>query len=133
MKNMNRAGIVAGASVLLFSGCVSTSFRASQDVDTRNLLAVSPGAVRVLDAPPPSGSFQQLGEIEAYLSGFPSDEAVLRKAREKAASIGADAIVLKSAMQVSRVLGDLPSSNQVVSVTFTAIRLLPEGSSQRHP
>ena len=120
------------ASVFLLSGCVSTSFRAARDVNTRTFPPVSPAMVRVLYAPPPSASFQLLGEVEAYLSGFPKDETVLRKARERAASVGAEAIILASAMQVDRPLGNLPYSRQVASVTFTAIRFLPVDSSQHH-
>ena len=136
MKPSGYTGIVAAASFFLLAGCVSTSFRAGRDVKTPTLPPVSAATVRVLKVPPPSGSFHLLGEIEAHLMGFPSDETVLRKAREKAASIGADAIVFSSTMERHRNdVGDLPGTGwtQVVSFTFTAIRLLPEDSSQRRP
>jgi hypothetical protein len=137
MRPTRCAVIVAGASFLFLSGCVSTSFRAARDVNTRNLTPVSPATVRFLDAPPPVGSFHTLGEIQTYLTGFPSDETVLRKAREKAASVGADAIVLQATQRTSISDSGLGAtstpSNKVVSITFTAIRILPEGSSQRRP
>jgi hypothetical protein len=123
------AGLVA--SLFLLSGCVSTSFRAARDAGTRTFPPVSPASVRLLDALPPSGSFTPLGEVEAYLSGFPSKETVLRKAGERAASVGADAIVRTSMMYSHNTLVTGP--DQVVSVTFAAIRLHPDESSPQRP
>jgi hypothetical protein len=129
MKTTVRNSSVTGALALFFlSGCVSTSFNRSASYEARDITSNS---VRVLDSPP-NEAFLNLGEIVAYLTGFPSDETVFRKARKRAAAIGADAIVLTSAMQVVRPLGDLPYSRQVASVTFTAIRFLPVDSSQHH-
>ena len=129
MKPTRFAGLLA--SLFLLSGCVSTSFRAARDGNTPSLPPVSPASVRVLDALPPSGSFTPVGEVEAYLSGFPSTATVIRKAGERAASVGADAIVRTSRMYTHNTL--VPGPDQVVSVTFAAIRLLPGEAPPQRP
>lgn len=129
-KNI-RTGILVGALSLLLSACVSASFRPAQNFDTRNLTPGSPAAVRVLRSPP-NEAFLTLGEIVVEISGFHSGETIIRKARERAASIGADTIIF-SHRGYQEGGARLSNPSKLVEVTFTAIRHLPEDSSQRNP
>src|SRR5664279_971706 len=76
-------------------GCVSTSFTASKTPDGAPLSKVRPEAVKLLTTEPRM-AFRTLGEIEADLSGFPSDQSVLKHVRERAASVGANAVIYVS-------------------------------------
>jgi hypothetical protein len=128
MRVTTRTELLAGAFLLAaFSGCVSTSFHPAKDFEARQDPPVSSSAVLVLRSPP-SQAHQTLGKIEAWISGFHGNETVIRKVREAAAAVGADAIVYNS-------FDDLlawPSqqnemetvSPRTVSVSFTAIRYL---------
>ena len=129
-----RAGVLTTAlSPLFISGCVSTSFHPAKTFEARNLPPLAPAAIRVLDSEP-RGTFLTLGEVVADLSGFHSNEAVIRKVREKAAEIGADAVILGGVgWSFNPLGGDVVTYSQVSSVRFTAIRFLPEASSQGHP
>ena len=129
-----RVGVLAVAlSSLFISGCVSTSFHAAKTFEAQDLPPVAPEAVRILRSEP-NGTFLTLGEIVADISGFWSGEAVIRKAREKAAEIGADAVILDGVgWSFNPLGGDVVTYSQVSSVRFTAIRFLPEASSQGHP
>lgn len=67
-----------------------------------------------------------LGEIEAWASGFPSNEAAVRRTREAAAAAGADAdaVIVRS----GAFFGEEPGTAgeavnpRTVSFTVTAIR-----------
>jgi hypothetical protein len=135
-----RTGILIGASsFLLLSACISTSFRPAQNFDTRDLSPGSPAAVRVLRSPP-NEAFLTLGEIVVEISGSHSGDTIIRKARERAATIGADTIIFTHALSAAAGTSGyqeggagLSNPTQLVSVTFTAIRRLPEDSPQRNP
>ena len=128
-----RVGVLAVAlSSLFISGCVSTSFHAAKTFEAQDLPPVAPEAVRILRSEP-NGTFLTLGEIVVDISGFWSGEAVIRKAREKAAAIGADAIIRGAVSWSFNPLGRVPTTSQVSCMRFTAIRFLPEASSQGHP
>ena len=134
-----RTGFLAGSFSLLFlSACVSTTFTPYKDFKAGNLPPVSPTAVRVFTSIP-DGGFRFLGEIDANMTGFPSDEAIIRKVRERAATIGADAIVFSlkglGAVRAFRNVFFEPGVQRygyggprMVSATFAAIRFLPEDS-----
>jgi hypothetical protein len=128
-----RVGVLAAAiSPFLVSGCVSTSFHPDKTFEARELRPVSPEAVRVFRSEP-NGTFLTLGEIVADISGFWSDEAVIRKVREKAAAVGADAIILDGVGWSLNPMGDdVVTYSQMSSVRFTAVRFLPEISSHGH-
>ena len=127
------AGIFIAFSFLFLSACVSTSFTPALSFETRN--AVPTGAVLVIGASAFPPSYQTLGEIEAWVTGLASLEKITCKARERAASIGADAIIVNSDMLWAEPGGrlDPPSENKLVYVRFTAIRLLAGESSPRNP
>src|SRR5664279_4554918 len=94
MNAPSRNASLAGALSLLFSAaCVSTSFNPAASYGARNLLPVEPADVRVLNSPP-SEAFNTLGEIQANISGYQSTDAVIRKVRERAATVGADAVIV---------------------------------------
>jgi hypothetical protein len=132
MNSTMRVGVLAAAlSPLFISGCVSTSFHPAKTFEARDLPPVAPAAIRILRSEP-NGTFLTLGEIVADISGFQSGEAVIRKVREKAAAIGADAIILGAVGWSFNPLGRVPTSSQVSCMRFTAIRFLPEASSQGH-
>jgi len=130
-----RAGLLIWASSFsLLSGCISTSFRPAQNVDAPSPAPTAPAAVRVLRSPPRE-PFLTLGDIVLEITGYYSGEAIIRKARERAAAIGADTIILNSALSGAGAAGsseegtvDFGASSHLTLVTFTAIRRLPEGS-----
>jgi hypothetical protein len=128
MNKVSRAGVLVGAFSLAFlSACVSTYFTPAENFEARNLPPVSPAAVRVLRSAS-NERFQTLGEIKVEISGFHSGDTIIRKARERAATIGADTIVFNHRESSAPGVGnDLVSSTsgKIVSVSFTAIRLLP--------
>lgn len=128
-----RVGVLAVAlSYLFISGCVSTSFHPAMTFEARDLAPIAPEAVRIFRSEP-NGPFLILGEIVADISGFWSDEAVIRKVREKAAAIGADAIIRGAVGWSCNPLGgDVVTYSQVSSMRFTAIRFPPEASSHGH-
>jgi hypothetical protein len=134
MRVTQRLGFLAGAFFLVvLSACVSTSFQPAKDYEARRPGTVSAAAIPILRSLPKQ-PYQTLGTIEAWISGFPSDETVRRRAREAAAAVGADAIIHNGR-------GDLfaePSANEgelvsprTVALTFTAIRYL--NSARRSP
>ncbi len=128
MKQKILTGILVGAfSNLFLSACVSTSFRPALNAETPKLLPASPAAIRVFDSTP-SEAFLTLGEIEAYISGYPTDETIIRKAREQAAAVGADAIILNPDVLTMKPGGNSRGLRpKLASVRFTAIRLIPKG------
>jgi len=111
------------ASLFVLSGCVSTSFHPAPDFSQRTGPAVSPESVLLLTSAP-SQPYLTLGEIEAWVSGFPSNETAIRKTREAAATVGADAIIKRT----GNLFAEGPSSPgqsvspRTVSFTVTAIR-----------
>jgi hypothetical protein len=128
-------GFALSLSILVLAGCISTTFRPSQDARTEPEERIAPEKVRVLRSFPDE-PFLLLGEIEANMSGHHKDEAIIRKARQKAAAIGADAIVYDSAGLVTPVYGsDPPGSSPAkrASVRFAAVRLLPMSTPTRFP
>lgn len=130
-----RVGVLAGVLALLVdSGCVFTSFHPAKSFEERNLPPVASSAVRVLRSPP-NEAFLTLGEIVADISGFHSGQTVIRKVREKAATVGADAIIIGNKLfaEAPAPIEGLGSDSTPVTITFTAIRLLPEDPSHRHP
>jgi len=137
MNASARAGLlVVPLSMLLLFACVSTKFSPAENFEARNVPSVSPTAVRVLRSAP-NEPFQTLGEIMVEISGLHSGDTIIRKARERAATVGADAIIYKTSQfsAVASPNGPAPISvgtSQLVSVSFTAVRLL-EDSSQRRP
>jgi len=132
-----RTGLPILASLsLLLSACISTSFQPAQNFDAPGLTPTSPEAVRVLRSPPHE-PFLTLGDIVLEITGYHSSEAIIRKARERAAAIGADTIILTSALSGASAAGtseegtvDFGASSHLALVVFTATRRLPEGSSQ---
>jgi hypothetical protein len=119
-----RTGLLALAVLpLALSGCVSTSFHAAPDFEVRQFPPASPDDVLLLRSAP-SRPYVTLGEIEAWISGFPGNETALRKVREAAAAVGADAILRGS----GDLFADEPGSEgeavspRTVSFTVTAIR-----------
>jgi len=87
------APALALASVLLAQGCISTVFSPASGPGVSPRPPVEPWTVRVLSEPPP-GAFTVLGEIEAVVTGYYSDETVVGRIREAAARKGANAVVL---------------------------------------
>ena len=95
--------LLAVSAVLPSQGCVSTVFRPSSDLSAIVCPPVEPSSVRVLSRSPQE-PFTVLGEIEAYVTGYYSDEKVLSRIRVTAAQKGADAILF--ARDVSMPVGD---------------------------
>jgi hypothetical protein len=134
MRVKPRFGLLAVAlSLVSLSGCVSTSFQPAKDYEVRRPPAIAPASIPLLRSLPKK-PYQTLGTIEAWISGFPTNETVRRRAREAAAAIGADAIVVNW----SGVLFAEPSASggdsvspRTVALTFTAIRYLD--SADRAP
>ena len=135
MKAKIRTGCLGAFSLLFLSGCISTDFSPAENFEARNVSPVSSAAVRVVRSAP-SEPFQTLGEITLWISGLHDGEAIFREAREKAATIGADTIIYKESMSSSvSPPGSDPigiTTSQLVSITFTAIRI-PQDSYQRQP
>ncbi|GEM_PF-2511792 len=124
-----RVGVLAVAlSPLFICGCVSTSFHPAKTFEARDLPPVASAAIRMLRSPP-NEPFLTLGDIVLEITGYYSDEAIIRKAREQAAAIGADTIILTSALRSKEGTTYLGESTHGPLVTFTAIRRLPKGSS----
>jgi hypothetical protein len=90
-SRLSIALLSAAAVVLPSQGCVSTVFRPSPDRNTVACPPVEPSSVRVLSRPPEE-PFTVLGEVEAYVSGYSSDEEIVSRLRAKAAQKGAHAI-----------------------------------------
>jgi hypothetical protein len=132
MKHVARLGSALLALLPSALGCVSTSFSASKAPDGTAFAKVAPESVKVFTAAP-TVAYRTVGEIEADISGFPSDEAVLRRVREKAASVGANAIIYVYAgwsyMANSFMLTDIA---RPTTYTFTAIRV-PDDPTPQSP
>ncbi len=125
MKQATRfAATLAMLSGALLVGCVSTLFTASTKVDADAFSRVAPEAVTFLKDLP-STPYLTLGEIEAQVSGFPSDESILSHVRERAASVGANAVIYASAGYSFTPLPGRPTDYTLkpTALTFTAIRL----------
>ncbi|MFN7989468.1 MAG: hypothetical protein U0529_18470 [Thermoanaerobaculia bacterium] len=124
MACSSRASLLPVAvSILALSGCVSTSFHPAPGFEARQGPSVSPDSVLFLPSAP-NRPYVTLGEIEAWLSGFPSNETAERRTREAAAAVGADAVIKRT----GNLFADEPGSNgetvspRTVSFTVTAIR-----------
>jgi hypothetical protein len=124
MNVFARSGLVILAvSLLVLSGCVSTSFHPASDFQARKGPPVSPDSVLYLRSAP-NQPYVTLGEIEAWISGFPSNETAMRRTREAAAAVGADAIIPNG----GNLFADEPGgqgesvSPRTVSFTVTAVR-----------
>ncbi len=72
--------------------CTSATFEPVASAPPVPAQKVAAESVLVLKTAPPT-SFQELGEISVEWKGKPDDEAVLRRVREKAADVGANAVV----------------------------------------
>lgn len=90
-SRLSIALLSAAAVVLPSQGCVSTVFRPSPDRNIAACPPVEPSSVRVLSRPPEE-PFTVLGEVEAYVSGYYSEEEIVGRLRAKAAQKGAHAI-----------------------------------------
>ena len=134
MRGHTRIGLLAsGFSLLLLCGCVSTTWHPGEDRASFVPPSVSPAEVAVLRSLP-DAPHQSLGTIEVWLSGRHSTAAILGKVREKAAAVGADAVVLMPGTTLFSEPMSLENevvSPQAVSYSFTAIRRLesPPSSS----
>lgn len=124
LKKANRfAGTLAILSGALLIGCVSTSFTASKEIDPAVSTRVAPESVKLFTRAP-SAPYRTLGEIEAQMSGFPSNESILNKVRERAAAVGANGVIYTSAGLVLGQDNHWPASSyRPTALTFTAIRL----------
>ena len=118
-----------GSALLVLSivsalGCVSTSFTAAKVPDAAPLSRVAPESVKVLAAAP-AAAFRNVGEINADISGFPSDETVLRHVRERAAAVGANAVIYTGTGHafMSNSSSRLTDTARPTTISFTAIRL----------
>ena len=137
MATAVRARRVLGVSlpVLFLAGCISTTFRPNEQVKTHQSSPVALERVQVLHSFPDT-PFLSLGEIEAYMSGYHKDADVIMKARQKAAAIGADAIVYDSEGLVTSAKADTLTNNdrtQRASARFVAIRLLSQDAPTHTP
>ena len=109
--------------LLVLTGCVSTSFHPAPGFEVRQAQPVSPDSIHILRSAP-SQPYVTLGEIEAWISGFPSNETAMRRTREAAAAVGADAIFRTG----GSLFADEPGSEgesvspRTVSFTFVALR-----------
>ena len=124
MKALARTRRLAlAASVLVLSGCVSTSFHPAPGFAQREGPPVSPESVLLLSSAP-SRPYVALGEIEAWVSGFPSNDTALRKTRAAAAAVGADAVIKSAGNLFAEEQGSKGESvsPRTVSFTVTAIR-----------
>ncbi len=135
MKQAARfASTLALLSGALLVGCVSTSFTASKEIDLGVSSRVAPEAVKLL-AHAPSTPYRTLGEIEAQMTGFPSNKSILNRVRERAAAVGANAVVYTTAGWVVGQDSHWPAlTYRPTTLTFTAIRLPDEltASERRH-
>jgi len=92
MRSRLSIALLSAAAVILPSqGCVSTVFRPSPDRNAVACPPVEPSSVRVLTRPPEE-PFTVLGEVEAYVSGYSSEEEIVSRLRAEAAKMGAHAI-----------------------------------------
>ena len=133
MRGHTLTGLLAAGFSLLLGGCVSTTWHPAEDLAPGVQASVSPAAVAVLRSAP-AAPHQSLGTIEVWLSGRHSTAAILGKVREKAAAVGADAVVLEPGATLvaePMSLENEVASPQAVSYSFTAIRRLesPPSSS----
>jgi hypothetical protein len=124
MNVATRTGLLpVAASLLALAGCVSTSFHPAPGFEARQDPLISPDSVLVLRSAP-DRPYVTLGEIEAWISGFPSNATAVRRTREAAAAVGADAIIRRG----GHLFADEPGnegesvSPRTVSFTVTAIR-----------
>jgi hypothetical protein len=130
MNTGNRTVVLIGIFPVLFiSACSSTYFTPGESFEVRRYAPVSPTAVRVLRSIP-NEPYQTLGDIRVVTAPFHDWETIIRKVRERAAIIGADEVFFKDAFSTGpgARLNDGRaeiSSEEIDSVTFTAIRLLP--------
>ena len=124
MNAAARTGTLPLAFALLaLSGCVSTSFHPAPEFTLRQGPPVAPDSVLLLSSAP-NRPYVTLGEIEAWVSGFPSNETAVRKTREAAAAVGADAVIKSGGNLFAEEPGSPGQSvsPRTVSFTVTAIR-----------
>ncbi len=88
---LSTALLLAAAVGVPSLGCVSTVFRPSADRNDVTCPPVEPSSVLVLSRPPEE-PFTVLGEVEAYVTGYYTDEELVSHLRAKAAKKGAHAI-----------------------------------------
>jgi hypothetical protein len=121
--------VLAIASTFLSQGCISAVFRPGSDLGAVPYPPVEPSSVRVLSRAP-SVPFTVLGEIEAVVTGYYSEEAVLSRIRKAAALKGANAIVFVRDVSMMAAAGDGdPDSawRKRHSLVYEAV-LLPDAS-----
>ena len=124
--------LAPAASVLFLSGCVSTSFHPAPGFAQREGPPVSPESVLLLSSAP-SRPYVALGEIEAWISGFPSNDTALRKTREAAAAVGADAVIKSAGNLFAEEQGIEGESVSPRTVSFTVTAIRYTGPAQVSP
>ena len=133
MNATARAGLLPlVASALVLSACVSTSIHPAPDFSQRLGPAVSPNSVLLLPSAP-TQPYVTLGDIEAWVSGFPSSETALRKVREAAAAVGADAIIKKPGSLFAEELGTTGQSVSPRTVSFAVSAIRYTGPTPQSP
>ena len=126
MRGHTLTGLLSAGFSLLLGGCVSTTWVPAEDLAPGVQASVSPAEVAVLRSLP-AAPHESLGTIEVWLSGRHSAAAILGKVREKAAAVGADAVVLMPGTTLFAEPMSIENevvSPQAVSYSFTAIRHL---------
>lgn len=130
MNTGTRTVVLIGTFSLLFiSACNSPYFTPSESFEVRRYAPVSPTTVRVLRSIP-NEPYETLGDIRVVTAPFHDWETIIRKVRERAATIGADEVFFKAALSTSpgaRLNGGSTeiSSEETDSITFTTIRRSP--------
>mgnify|MGYP001274443595 CR=1 FL=1 len=118
---------LAGAfcAVVFSQACISTTFTPASTVTTVAFPPVDASLVRVLPSTPP-GSFTDLGEVEAFVTGYYSYKAVLQRIVEVAGEKGANAVVFVRDVSTMAAAGDRdPDSawHKRSSLVYKAVRL----------
>ncbi len=124
--------LVLALFLAVLTGCVSTTFHPAKDYQPRQAPPLSPDRVAQFDSFP-NEPFQTLGTVEAWVTGYHSQETVNLKVREAAAAIGADAVVATG----PRLYAYAPAGDEMthpksrcIMVTVTAVRFPPSPPSR---
>ena len=135
IRRLLGVGLFVGGVYACSAATPQATFEATPGLDVPPASRVTPSSVLVFKSPP-QAAYVTLGTIGLEWKGRADDEAVLRLVREKAAEVGANAVLYVDSAGISSIgLGhnwDSPPASAVSATrnvnhtyTFSALRISP--------
>jgi hypothetical protein len=140
IRRLLGVGFLGGLVYACSAAAPQATFEATPGLTVPQTFKVTPSSVLVFKAPP-QAAYVALGNITLEWQGKADDEAVLRLVREKAAEVGANAVLYLDGSGISSIgLGhnwDSPPAAAVSATrnvrhiyTFSALHLSPQPQPQ---